>query len=72
MDVVNFMHELIRLAPRLREAGVLRFGSDSCYAELAPPEPPEPVEKPVVADEDDGPLDLDNIRLRAYDAPDSK
>ena len=60
---MDWMQELIRLGPALREAGVLKLGDGDKWVELAPPPPPplpdqEPEEPPV--------------RLRAYDAPGSR
>ena len=62
--MTDWMQELIRLGPALRESGVLKLGCGDKWVELAPPPPPalpelqeEPEEAP---------------RLRAYDAPGSK
>ncbi len=65
------MQELIQLAPALREAGVLKLGDGSKWAELAPAVP-SAASGEKAEDEDESvehPAFDPSIKLRAYDAP---
>lgn len=73
---VEFMQELIRLAPALRESGVLKLGCGDKWVELAPASvsfDPQGARQDDKEEEEEGldPLFNPAIKLRAYDAPGS-